>query len=96
MEERSVSIPRTTCGARRRTLAQSITQSPPCIVSCNFEAFYHSATIRSLWSSIVCRIESGEYVTIRIGSSKKLDERGKQVIKSLFIDVPEVEIKVGH
>jgi hypothetical protein len=33
MEEQSVSIPRTTCGTRRRTIAQSITQSLPCIVS---------------------------------------------------------------
>jgi hypothetical protein len=42
-------------------------------------------------------MESGEYVTTGIGSSRKLNEkRGKQVVKSLFVDVPEVEIKVSH
>jgi len=24
------------------------------------------------------------------------DERGKQIVKFLFVDVPEVEIKIGH
>ena len=62
-----------------------------------FEAFYHSAIAGFVGSSIVCRIESGEYVTTGIGPSRKLDEEGgKQVMDSLFIDVPEVEIKVGH
>jgi hypothetical protein len=46
---------------------------------------------------IVCRIELRKYVMAGIGWSRKLgEERGKQVVKSLFIDVPEVEIKVGH
>ncbi len=45
----------------------------------------------------MCRIESGEYVTTGVRLSRKLDEEGgKQVAKSLFIDVPEVEIEVGH
>ena len=45
----------------------------------------------------MCRLEQGEYVTTRVGPSSKLDEKGgKQVVKSLFIDIPEVEIKVGH
>ncbi len=46
---------------------------------------------------IVFRIELREYVTTRIGPSRKLDEkRRKQVAKFLFIDVPEVKIKIGH
>jgi hypothetical protein len=45
----------------------------------------------------VFRIESREYIAAGIGSRRKLDEEGgKQVGKSLFIDVPEVEIKIGH
>jgi len=39
----------------------------------------------------------GEYVTTGIGPSGKLDEeRGKQIVKFLFVDVLEVKIKVGH
>jgi hypothetical protein len=46
---------------------------------------------------IVGQIKSGEYVTTGIGASRKLDEqRGKQVVKFLFINIPEIEIKVGH
>jgi hypothetical protein len=42
-------------------------------------------------------MKSGEYVTTGIGASRKLDEqRGKQVVKFLFINVPEIEIKIGH
>jgi hypothetical protein len=38
----------------------------------------------------------GEYIATRIGPSRELDEeRWKQVVKFLLIDVPEVEIKVG-
>jgi len=38
----------------------------------------------------------GEYVTTGIGASRKLDEqRGKQVVKFLFIDVPEIKIEIG-
>jgi hypothetical protein len=45
----------------------------------------------------VCGIESGEYVATGIRTSRKLDEeRGKQVAKVLFINVPEVEIKISH
>ena len=45
----------------------------------------------------MCRIELGEYIATRIGPSRKLDEeRWKQVVKFLLIDVPEVEIKVGQ
>jgi len=45
----------------------------------------------------VCRIESGEDITTRIRSRGELyEERGKQVMKFLFIDVPEVEIKEAH
>jgi hypothetical protein len=62
-----------------------------------FEAFYHSAITRFLLSTIVCRIESGEYVTTGIGPSRKLDkERRKQIAESLFTDVPEVKIEIGH
>ena len=43
------------------------------------------------------RIEPEEYVTTGIGSGRKLyEEGGKQVVKSLFIDILEVEIEVGH
>jgi hypothetical protein len=43
----------------------------------------------------MCRIELGEYIAIRIGPSRKLDEeRWKKVVKFLLIDIPEVEIKV--
>ena len=46
---------------------------------------------------IVCGIESGEYIAKGIGLSRKLtEERRKQVVKTLFIDVPEIKIKVGH
>jgi hypothetical protein len=45
----------------------------------------------------VFRIESGKYVTTGIGPRRKLDEqRGKQVAKLLFIDIPEVEIEISH
>ncbi len=45
----------------------------------------------------VCRIELGEDVTTGIRLRGELDEqRGKQVMKHLFIDVPEVEIEVDH
>jgi len=45
----------------------------------------------------MCRIELGEYIAIRIGPSTKLDEeRWKQVVKFLLVDVPEVKIKVGQ
>jgi hypothetical protein len=62
-----------------------------------FEAFYHDTIARLLFSSIVHRIESGEYVATRIGPSRKLsEERGKQIVKFLFADVLEVKIKIGH
>jgi len=62
-----------------------------------FEAFYHGVIVGFLCSTTMYRIELGEYVTTGIGPSRKLDEeRRKQVVKTLFIDVPEVEIKVGH
>jgi hypothetical protein len=60
------------------------------------ETFYHGAIARLLFSSIVCRIESGKYVTTGIGPSRKLDEeRRKQIVKFLFVNVPEVKIKIG-
>ena len=62
-----------------------------------FEAIYHSAIARIKYSTIVSRIESGEDIATEIGASRKLDEeRRKQVVKSLFIDIPEVKTKVGH
>jgi hypothetical protein len=62
-----------------------------------FEAIYHGAIAGIKYSTIVRRIESEEYVATEIGASRKLDEeRRKQVVKSLFIDIPEVKIKVGH
>ena len=48
-------------------------------------------------SIIMCRIELREYVATKIGPSRKLDEeRQKQVVKILFINVPEVKIKIGR
>jgi hypothetical protein len=42
-------------------------------------------------------MKSGEHIATEIGPSRELDEEGgKQVAKCLFIDVPEVKIKVGH
>jgi hypothetical protein len=62
-----------------------------------FETFYHSSIGRFPHPAVVFRIESGEYIATRIGPSRKLDkERGKQVGKILFIDVPEVEIEIRH
>jgi hypothetical protein len=44
----------------------------------------------------VCRIELGEFVTTGVGPRRELDEeRGKDVAKFLFINVPEVEIEIG-
>jgi hypothetical protein len=46
---------------------------------------------------IVFRIELGEYVATGIRPRRKLGkEGGKQVGKLLFIDIPEVKIKIGH
>jgi methenyltetrahydromethanopterin cyclohydrolase len=43
-----------------------------------FEAFDHEAIAGLLFSSIVCRIESGEYVATGVGPSRKLGKkRGK-------------------
>jgi len=62
-----------------------------------FEAISHSPIARFPYSTVVDRIKLGEYVTTGIGTSRKLDEQGgKQVVKFLFINVPEIEIKVGH
>ena len=62
-----------------------------------FEAFYHCPIIGFVYSTIVCRIELGEYVTGGIGSSRKLDKEGrKQIVEFLFIDIPEVEIIICH
>ena len=45
----------------------------------------------------MCRMEVGEFVTAGIGPRRELDEeRGKNVRKLLFIDVPEIEIKIGQ
>jgi hypothetical protein len=42
-------------------------------------------------------MELGEYLATGIGLSGKLDEeRGKQVAKILFFNVPEVEVKIRH
>jgi hypothetical protein len=49
------------------------------------------------YSAIVGQMKSGEYVTTGIGASRKLDgQRGKQVVKFLFINVLEIKIKIGH
>jgi len=62
-----------------------------------FETFYHSSIIRLPNSMVVSRIESGEDVTIGIRASGELDEEGrKQIAEFLLVDVPEVEIKIGH
>ena len=43
------------------------------------------------------QIKAGEDVATRTGLSGKLDEkRGEEVATMLLIEVPEVEIKVGH
>jgi hypothetical protein len=39
-----------------------------------FEAFYHCRIARFLHPTVVCGIESGEYVTTGIGLSRELDE----------------------
>jgi hypothetical protein len=45
----------------------------------------------------MCRIELGEFVTAGIGTRRELhEERGKKVGKFLLIDVPEIEVEVGH
>jgi hypothetical protein len=42
-------------------------------------------------------IQSGEGVTTGIGSSGELDEEGReQIVEILLVDVPEVEIEIGH
>jgi hypothetical protein len=46
---------------------------------------------------IMCRIESGEDVTMGIRASGELYEEGrKQIAEFLLVAVPEVEIKIGH
>jgi hypothetical protein len=43
------------------------------------------------------KIESRKDIATGIGASRKLDEeRWEQVVKFLFVNVPEVKIKVGH
>ena len=45
----------------------------------------------------MCSIELGEYIATRIGPSGKLNkERWEKVAALLFIEVPEVKIKVGQ
>jgi hypothetical protein len=45
----------------------------------------------------MCRIELGEFGTTGIGSRRELDEEGgKKVAKFLLINVPEIEIEMGH
>jgi hypothetical protein len=62
-----------------------------------FEALNHCPIARFLYPTVVGRIKLGEYAKTRIGASRKLDEQsGKQVVKFLFIDVSEIEIKIGH
>jgi hypothetical protein len=62
-----------------------------------FKAFNHCPITRFPYSTIVGRMKSGEYVTTGIGARRKLDEqRGKQIVKFLFINVPEIEIEIGH
>jgi len=61
-----------------------------------FEAFYHSPITGFVYTTIVGRIQSGEYIAVGIGPSRKLDEEGrKQVLEFLFIDIPEVEIEIS-
>ena len=39
----------------------------------------------------------GQDVTTGIGPSGELDEKGrKEVLEFLFVDIPEVEIEIGH
>jgi hypothetical protein len=62
-----------------------------------FEAFNHRPIARFPYSTVVGGMKLGEYATAGIGASRKLDEqRGKQVVEFLFINVPEIEIKMGH
>jgi hypothetical protein len=45
----------------------------------------------------MCRIELGEFVTTGIGPRGELNEEGgKNVAKFLLINVPEVEVEIGH
>jgi hypothetical protein len=61
-----------------------------------FEAFHHGTITRLPYSAIVCRVELVKSITTGIGASRKLnEERRKQVLQFLFIDIPEVEIKVS-
>ena len=62
-----------------------------------FETPYHSTIVGLLNSTIVRRIEPGEYVTTRVGLSGQLDEEGrKHVLKFLFVDIPKVKIEIGN
>jgi len=88
-------------GGRLRTLVEGIQDNVcrPLRIEDEhfFETFNHSAIVGFLCPTTICRIEPGEYVTTGIGPSSELDEkRREQVVKSLFIDIPEVEIKVGN
>ena len=45
----------------------------------------------------MCIIELGKFVTTGIGPRRELDKkRGEDVAKFLLINVPEVEIEIGH
>jgi len=45
----------------------------------------------------MCRKKLGEFVTTGIGPRRELDEeRGKEVAKSLLINVPEIKVEIGY
>ena len=62
-----------------------------------FQTPYQFVFTRLLSTTVVFEIKGGEYIAITIGPSRKLgDERCEQVPALLLVDVPKIEVKVGH
>jgi hypothetical protein len=62
-----------------------------------FETFYHGMIIRLPNSTIVASMELGQDVTTEIWPSGELDEEGReQIVESLLVNVPKIEIKIGN
>jgi len=62
-----------------------------------FETFLQSVITRLSSSILVCLVDAVENVTAGTRVSRKLGYEGKQqVVTGLFIEIPEVEVKIGH
>lgn len=59
-----------------------------------FETFYHSVITRLPHSTVVCRIELGEYITTGIGPRGKLDEKAS--IAYFYFDFRDVDKQKLH